>query len=229
MSTTNLTAGQVMLRVAALMNDTALTQYTYVTMLPYLNMALDDLLGAMQLANVPITQEVAAYITLPVGSVKVTPAESLTLPHYPSDLIEIRGLGERLSGTTDEFIPLTKHDFLPVRSAVDSLIDWAWMNQEIRLIGALTIRELKLDYIRECVAEAADENSVIGIINSKSYLAFKAAAYCARYIGENPTRADQLDSDADKALEEMLGISIKAQQNLPARRRPFRASYKAHR
>ena len=227
MSTTNLTSGEVMNRVAALMNDIAMTQYNYITMLPYLNMAIDDLQGAMQLHNIPATEDTATYITLTAGLTQITPAEDILTPHYPSDLISIREISERTDGSTDTFVPLKKNDFLNPRELTYALRDWAWLNQRIKFIGALSDREIKLDYIREVVTEAADETTVIGIINSRSYLAFKTAEYCSRYIGENPTRADTLKEEAEGALDEFLGIETKAKQNQQTRRRPFRSAYKS--
>lgn len=230
MSTTNLTAGTVMDRIASLMNDTAKTKYTYANMLPYLNMAIDSLMEEMEASDMSPTSVQTTYIVVTSGQTQITPDESATLPHYPTDLIEIQRLWERLNGSVNSFYPMTRRDGgLNYRSATESLIEWAWQNQIIQFVasGATTDREIQLDYIAIAMPQATDENTVLGMINAKSYLAFKGAAYCAMFIGENETRAGALDKEADDALNNALGISAKGRQQIFTRRRPFRSSYKA--
>jgi hypothetical protein len=64
------------------------------------------------------------------------------------------------------------------------------------------------------------------VYNAISPLAFKTASLCARFIGENPTRADSLQIEANTAYEYFLAILIKENQVNSSRRRPFMASYK---
>ena len=227
MSTTNLTAGEVMDWVASLMNDTGKTAYTYVTMLPYLNMALDELQEEMERHNVPVTDETAAYIRIPVGTLKVTPIESPELPHFPDDLLEVRALSERLYGTSDPFTPMHRNNFLNVRTLSTSLLDFSWTGQEIRFIGAVTDRELKLDYLRELIRNADSGHTPIPIMGVKSYLAYKAASFCAKYVAENPERAKLLLDDADGCMDNILGISAKGRQGITTRRKPFRSAWKS--
>lgn len=229
MSTTSLTAGEVMDWVAALMNDVAKSSYTYITMLPYLNMAIDELLEELERHNLCPTNETAAYITVNAGTLVISADDGVAdgKLHYPTNLIEIRQLWERLAGSTDTFVPMRKQEFLNVRSLTTALVDWAWLDQEIRFIGANSNREVKIDYIQEAISAATSDTSVIGIIGVKSYLAYKAASLCAKYIAENPTRAQMLKEDAEGCLDNLLGIKIKGNQSTVVRRRPFRASFKS--
>lgn len=229
MSTTSLRADEVMDRTASLLNDTEKTTYTYDAVLPYLNMAIDELQEELQENNMSPTIQTASYITLTAGQNRITPVESAVVPHYPFDLVEIQKVSERLAGSSDTFIMMRKKDLLNVRPATSSLIEWAWIDQEIRFIdaGATTNREVKLDYVRQPLILAQNENSIIGVINARSYLSFKTASFCARYIGENPTRADSLDGNAGTALDRLLGIGAKGRQATYTRRRPFRSAFKS--
>ena len=229
MSTTSLTAGEIMDRSAALLNDPAKTDYTYVAQLPYLNMAIDELIEQLEEANISPSNQLSATITLAVGESKLTPTESATTPHYPTDLVEVQSVGERAADSEDVFIPLVRREFLQAFTASNSLMFWCWQNQEICFNpnGANTEREIQLKYVSQAIAQAEDDTSVIGTINARSYLSYKTASLCAMYIGENETRAQVLNDQAEKAIERMMGISNKGRQQMVTRHRPFRAGYKS--
>ena len=72
-----------------------------------------------------------------------------------------------------------------------------------------------------------DPTTIIPVMNCRSYLSFKTAALCAMFIGENQTRAQILEAQADEAMERMTGMSNKGRQQMMTRHRPFRAGYKA--
>ena len=82
MSTTSLIAGDVMDRAAALMNDAAKTDYTYVAQLPYLNMAIDELVESLEESNNSPTNKTSSAITVAVGENMITPAEHATAPKH---------------------------------------------------------------------------------------------------------------------------------------------------
>jgi hypothetical protein len=229
MSTTSLTAGEVMDRSAALLNDPAKTDYTYIAQLPYLNMAVDELVELLEESNVSPTNDTSTVITISVGMNKITPIESATLPHYPADLVEIQEVGERAAGTSDPFLTLGRREFLKTFPVSQSLLFWCWEDQMIKFNpnGASSIREIELKYVRQAISQATSELSVIGAINSRSFLSYKTAALCAQFIGENESRAELLEGKAQQAIERMTGISNKGRQQIMTRHRPFRAGYKA--
>jgi len=229
MSTTSLIAGDVMDRAAALMNDAAKTDYTYVAQLPYLNMAIDELVESLEESNNSPTNKTSSAITVAVGENMITPAEHATAPHYPEDLVEIQEVRERLAGTSEGFIPMVRRESISESPAVDSLLQWSWEDQIIKFNpnGALTIREIQLFYTALTIVQATDENTVIGTINARSFLSYKTAALCSMFIGENEMRAGILEKEAEKALERLTGISNKGRQQIVTRHRPFRAGYKS--
>lgn len=221
MSTTTLTAGEVMDRSAALMNDPEKTDYTYVAQLPYLNMAIDELCEELEESNVSPTSETSQIYKVGVGNNYIA--------DLPYDLIEIQEVGERMAGSQDPFVRLGKREDHKLSPPSNSLLYWVWENQRIKFNpnGALSIREIQLKYIRQPIQQAKDEKSVIGVINVRSYLGYKTAALCAQFIGEDESRAGILNTQADKAIERVTGISNKGRQQMMTRHRPFRSSFKA--
>ncbi len=234
MSTTAVTASQVMDLSAALLNDTARSQFTYAVQIPYLNMACEELSNECQINNIPSTQQQAAAITVVAGQNRIVPVTDPdgTLPKYPYDLIEIQQLWERQAGTGMEFMPMTKFDYIPHWWESDpptsNLECWAWLSQEIRFgaFGATTDIEVKIDYIKTLFPSTITPNTVIGIIGCLDFLSYKTAGLIAKYSGENPTRADSLLEDANQKLWTLLGIGTKGRQSIAIRRRPFMAAYK---
>lgn len=232
MGSTSLTAANVMDKAASLMNDTAKTVYTYAAQMPYLNMALNELEEHFQLNNIPVTNETSVPITIAIGITEVKPFDGVgsgVPPHYPQDLVEIRGLYERLAGSTDPFIEVVKRDFLPHAIddvPIDSLQYWIWESQVIKFIGATTPREIKLDYIKTTFPEVTNQASLIGVINARTFLFYRTAALCTQFIGENETRAGELNGFAVLALDRVTGIGTKSKQSITTRRRPFMANYK---
>lgn len=217
-------------RSAALMNDPAKTDYTYLSQLPYLNMAIDELVESLEESNSSPTNNTSAILTVPVGSNKITPIENPVAPHYPADLVEIQEVSERMAGDINSsFIPLGRRDFLQAYVASNSLLFWCWEDQIIKFNpnGALSNRDVQIKYVRMAVNQAVDENSIIGTINARSYLSFKTAALCAQFIGENPTRAQILNTQAENSLDRIANINNKGRQQTMTRHRPFRAGFKA--
>lgn len=222
-------------KAASLMNDSAKTVYTYAAQMPYLNMALAELEEHFQLNNIPVTNQTSVPITINVGTKFIRPFDGAGSdpgsgdPVYPQNLVEIQGIYERLAGTTDPFIPLTKREFLPHPIddlPTESLQYWIWEDQIIKTVGATTDREIKLDYIKTLFPEVTNQAAVLGVINAKSFLQYRTAALCTQFIGENATRAGELNNFAVLALDRVTGIGTKARQSTNTRRKPFMAAYK---
>jgi hypothetical protein len=231
MSTTAVSAGQIMDRVANLLNDPNKTDYTYNVMIPYMNMAIEELSEILEESNAsPSSQTTSNPIVIPVGMNRITSPEDLTVgvPHYPDDLTEIQEVGERASGSNDQFLQLTRKEFLSNSQPNNSLLFWCWEDQQIKFnpSGALGAREVQLKYVRQGIPYIVDATSIINTINVRAYLSYKTAALCALFIGENETRAGVLQSQAEKAIERTANISNKGRQQIMTRHRPFRASYK---
>jgi hypothetical protein len=212
---------------AAANNDVAQTVYTDAATLPYLNMALDDLQEIFELNNIPVTNEVSAVIPVTAGVLGIGDSGQ---PNLPPKLIEIRGLYERTTGTSNSFIPMSKREFLPHTTVQSTqLVYWAWVGDKIKFIGATSDIDVKMDFIRSIFLTPlaiGDVNIDLGIKGVKQFLGFRTGGLCAMFVGQNETRATALNELANEALERALGIPIKGKQSMPTRKRPFRASYK---
>jgi len=220
LSTAHLSAKDVMNSVAALMNDPEMTDYTYVTMLPYLNLAIEELNEHLEEANVAPSNQVSQILKINIGENQ--------LYNPPIDIVEIQEIGERQFGADGIFIPLPRKEFPDAYPTSSSLLFWCWKNQRVYFNpnGANNIREVQLKYIARPVRLALDEHGLIGNSNASMYLTYKTGALCSQFIGENQSRAAILNEEAEQALERIISISNKGRQQIMTRHRPFRAGYK---
>lgn len=219
------TGANIMDDAAVYLNDPSRTVFTYAKQLPMLNTAVRELNMALEQNNVSITNRVSTAITVDAGVVTI---DFSTTPALPNDFVELRELWERLDGSDDDYVPMSRREFLPgFTEQTSSLVYFAWLNQQLKFIGATTDRQLRLDYIALSLAELDDETDDVRLINGRLFLAFRTAALCAEFIGENPTRAASLNGNAAFSLDRCVSINVKGKQSYGARRRPFRSAYKS--
>lgn len=223
-----LTAGTVMDSVAALMNDSAKQQYTYVIQLPYLNRALQELQEIFELNEVPVADTITSSpITIPAGTTQII-YDGSGVPKLPDDLIEPQVLWER-PYNTDPYTKMNRVDYLDQALAgveINQFISYVWDAQKITFFPANQINQIKIVYIRALFTPATSSSSAINVVNAESYLSFRTAGLCSEFVGENKTRADSLNSDASLAMDRVIGIGSKGRQLIMTRRRPFRSCYK---
>lgn len=216
------TAAQVMDRAAVYLNDSAKTNYTYTVLIPYLNSALQILQEYFELHSIGSTQKSSALLNVPLGTTIIS--FSGTTPLLPSDLIEPAQVWEKREGSNG-YVPVTKRDYLPHNLEgvdVSYLGVYTWNGQSLEFLPSNQDIDIKIDYIREMFVPITASADIITLINAKSYLEFKTAALAARFAGANPSRANELDMEAELARDVVAGISIKGKQNIATRRKPFR-------
>lgn len=216
---------------AASLNDSAKTTYTNAAILPYLNMALMELEEIFELNNIPTTEETSGIITVPDGS---TVVGYDTIPPLPSNLVDIKQLFESETGQ-NIFIPMTPVNSLTQNSLGDVLVSqfrvYKWKGQQIEVLAASVDIDLKIEYIKSLFEflTSNELDDVLAVVNSGSFLQFRAAGLIAELIEVDIVRADRLNNNAATALERSLGIGVKSTQAIFTRRRPFRSGFKRRR
>lgn len=231
MATINLTAGEVMDDSAALLNDAAKENYgRYSVQIPYLNIALKELRKHFERANLAATDQTSATIVLAIGQETLEFGDGSPPPtELPSDLVDIRRAWQRPTGTGQQFIPLPRLNGLPVELEgveINVLYGYVWEDQMMKFLPCNVQTDIKLEYVRQLFPLITDEEDEILCINGDSFLAARTAALVAKYVMENPERANELNATAGSALDDVIGIGTKGNQAMVTRRRPFRSRYK---
>jgi len=202
-----------------LLNDVDGTHpvFSQTKMLVAMNRAYRDLQRRCHLENIQVLSEVSAVETVTAGTTSKTGAD------IAADFIMPIWLGERAASSSDLFAPMVERDWEPEAEQGETLRWWTWREEELKFLGATTDREVKVRYVKGLTAFTAGAlNSAVGISESQDYLSARAASLVAGVIGENWTRAAELDKMAEMALEDFLSINAKKRQNIPVRRLGFR-------
>lgn len=208
-------------RAAAYMNDAAKSIYNYNVQIPYLNSAIQSLQEYYELHGISTTQKTSALINVPSGTTAIGFA---TTPALPSDLIEPVDVWEKREGTNG-YVLVDKRNFFP--GSMDGIQTsyfgiYTWNGQALKFPSATQDIDIKIDYIAEMFLQVGTSADILTLINARSYLEYKTAANLAKFVAENPTRAMELEREAEIAIDKASGIAIKGKQNIATRRRPFR-------
>ena len=224
----SIVAGDVYARARGLLNDLDGNLFSDASLKPYLQTALDELSEMYEDNGLPLTDK--ATPTSLIINAGVTDIGGPTGPPLPVDLVEITALYERTGGTSQDFNLMRRMDFLPEYTIPTAYnIYWTWQQQFIHFLGATNQLEVKIEYVANVFPKILDLNTVIPIINAMNTLSFRTAGLAAEFIGENKERADSLNGQAGGALDRLMNLSIRGQQAITTRRRPFRANYKMRR
>ena len=227
MATVDLVASTVLAKAATLLNDTARTIYTYTAVLPYLQIALQELQEHFELNNIQSTQLTSRVINVPAGVVEIA-FNAAPQPELPSDMIEPQQLWEREEGI-DPFVPMARRDYIPHNlegTPTGRFSFYVWEQNVIKFLECNRDNDIKIDYIKDLFTPLVDENSLINCINGATFLEYRTAALCAEFIERNQANANALNAYAVMGLDRATGIGVKGKQTILTRRRPFRAAFK---
>ena len=228
MATVDLIASTVLAKASTLLNDTARTVYTYAAVLPYLQIAMQELQEHFELNNISATQLSSATINMPAGTIVLDYNALAPLTKIPNDMIEPAQLWEREEGI-DHFVPMSRSDYLPHNlegTPTGKFSFYVWNNQQFQFMPCNRDNDIKIDYIKDLFTPLVDETSVINVVNASTFLEYRTAALCAEFIERNQSSSNALNIYAVMALDRATGIGVKGKQTILTRRRPFRAAFK---
>jgi hypothetical protein len=222
-----LLASEVMDLAAAAMNDVDKTVYSYTVQIPYLKMSLQELQEIFELNSLPVTEQSSAAIPVNAGVDKII-FNSTNPPRLPDNLIEPQQLWER-NRNVNPFVPMKRREFLPHNqegAETNMFISWVWQNNQILLLPSNADNDIKIDYVGSLFPKYVFPDTVLPVQNAIGYLAYKTAELMSDMIEHNDARAQSNGGRALMAMDRISGITIKSKQQIVARRRPFRSSYK---
>jgi hypothetical protein len=208
-------ASAVLDEVAALCGDRNKTLYTSEKLLPLLIRANRDLSLAFQLAGVGSTEGI--FVT--TGT--VDPGET-AMPDLPSDLVLPIELWERPAASTsdEDWVPMTQMVWPQNEPLAPTLRFWQWEGDAILFLGSTESHKIKMRYSKNLGTITGTGSSIV-TPNAEHFLAAKTASYAARFIGKNVALGAELNREAQEALDLLLNVRIKEDQNVVGRMLPY--------
>lgn len=182
------TVEQVFERSRAHLGDVDGEIFDNTMLLPFFQTAYEEMYSKMDNMGLSAV-EATAFYTLPAGTASLTPATAgiLNFGELMAD-----GLGERLNGTTDKYIPLTEQSDLSQWDPSDRLRYFEWSGEAFKFIAATTARDLRIRYFASATAPST---GTLGIDDAQNFLAARTAALAAA-TRDMTTDSQRLDLDA---------------------------------
>lgn len=196
------------------LNDIAASLYTNAALTPHVIAANEELETELLTYGVEVQRVVSAAIPVAIGAVVLL---------LPTDFLLPIALYERDSGaTTAPYVEIKERMWNPTDyTQVNTLNFWAFYNNNVNFPGATTARDVLMQYERQ-LAVVTGPNSPEDFVLSKRFLAAKTGELAARYIGMNPTFADDIARrEVEPARDKLIHILVGNMQGNPQRRQRF--------
>lgn len=206
-------AGSVTLRAAQHLNDSSQLVYTSAILLPFVNMALEELEEELQVYNVDPLRVESITILVAIGDTVLT--------QMPTDYIEAVALYERLQGSSDAWMPVRETDWVDVNlTESETILNWASRGGQIRITPPIGDREVQLKYLKG-LTEATSTGTALDIAGSLRFLGLVTARNAARDLGNSINKANSYEPDIQRAKDRLVRRLENEQQALGVRRRPY--------
>ncbi len=206
-------ASTILTGAKPLLNDPQGIMYPDSALLPLLSKAYRELQTRLSRSDLGVTKEVAERVPVNAGVSSLGDGSGLPLGLlYPIEIKE----GPRGAPTTD-FRTIEERNWEIITSPSTEIHCWAWREEEIKVSIATTDRDLYIKFMKG-LTPIIDGNSNITILNAELFLEARTASIAAAVLGENYTRAQALQTDAEMWYDVLVGTLVKRGQRMPVRR-----------
>lgn len=145
----------------------------------------------------------------------------------PSDVLYPERVWERQSATTNSFVPMAQPEFgLPSVLQGPCLGLWEWRNDNIWMLGATGLRDLRLRYwaaLPQFFSQTLDfAATYVPILDCTDAVAYKTAAKYASMLGA--PNAAELKMDAKEQMFQLKQAHVRRSQSVDYYRVPYGSS-----
>jgi hypothetical protein len=199
----------------SLLNDVQGITYSDPILVPKAQEAFREMLIEIELNSLGVIKFQSAVVSVPQAPIPY--AGPFVMPNVPSNLIEPISLLERRVGNTyDDFIEMDETTFIPAQTPVQDLMIWAWMQQQIWLVGATEAKEVLIRY-NGTLATPVRLTDEMGFIFAELYVGPRTAEL-----------VDKQDHNAAMNLDSVIRYNVLSHQR-PVRRRGYRSLFRLRR
>ncbi len=208
------TAAEVADLVAAKLNDPSQGVYTDAVLLPFFNIANNELQILLELNNIPWLKEKSTTIDVDADDTEID---------TPSDFIEPIQVWERIRDSTSEndWFPVKEEAWIPEGEQLETIQYYCWQNAQLLINSPSLDREVKL-YYRRTLTPFANINVSLEIADSQVWMAERIAQMIESDVMNSPSKALLRDPKVREAEQKFITKLLKNSQGLGVRRRPYR-------
>jgi len=141
----------------------------------------------------------------------------------PSNLLVPLKLWERPNGSNQDFVEmtdLTTHGGLPSRIQGSALECWEWRTDGVYFIGATQDNQIRMRY-NSAYPDLTGPNDVVLIRGAQEAIAYPTAGLAG--LARGAPLAEQMEQLGMDYIEDLVVQSVRRQQNVGTRRKPFRS------
>lgn len=208
------TAGSVILRAAVHLNDPNQLVYTTAVLLPFCNMALEELTEELGVYNVAPLRDESIVIEADIADT--------VLAQMPADYVEAISLFERIRGGTDlqwrEVKEVPWVDKTITQSS--EIIQWASRGANIEITAPTTDRDVMLRYIRSTVA-ITGTSTALDLAQSITFLGLVTARNAATDAGNSVSKGNSFETRINRSRDRLVRRLQGEQQGMGVRRRAY--------
>ena len=211
------TASDVMIDVAAKLNDPSQSVYTNDVQLPFVGMANRELQILFELNGIPILKTKSIPI--------LVSAFATDLINYPPDFIEPIQLQERTPGSQELYVDMEEREWVPDEDLTNYLRFWVFQDNLVKFLGAKIDREVKVKY-RRTLNPLTAPGSNVEVADAQPWLVARVCQMVENDVMNSPTRAQLREPEVIRAKDDLVRKLLKNTQALGVRRRPYRGAGK---
>jgi len=213
-------ASQILTGVKPLLNDPQGLVYNDTALLPLLSKAYRELQIRLARAGMGSVKEVSERVPVTAGTTFLGDGAGLPVGlMYPVELKE-----GAAGAPLEHFTTMTETTWEQIQQPGTELRVWSWREEQIKFVGARNDRDVYIRYMTGLTL-IDSVNTPIKILNSELFLESRTASIAAGVLGENYTRAQALNADAENWYDVLVGTLTKRGQRAPVRRQ--RTRYRA--
>lgn len=196
----------------ALLGDPSGVKFTDASCLFAFGRAYRELFAEMLSLEIPRIKNITT-VTLTAGLTSLTPAAAGI-----SDFGELIEVEERLSGSSEDFMPVEIVDKLQQGQSSDVLGEVVWRLDALYFIGATTERQLRITYY---ASGSPPTSGSVGVDDSRNYFGARIASIVGPPKG-HLVDARELRAEADMYLRALVDPMLKNMQTVKVQQSPFR-------
>ena len=207
------TAAEALVPCRLAINDVDGENFDDDQLIPYMAMAMRDLVVKLELNEIPSYNEISAVIPVLAGALTLT---------LPADFRSPIKLEEKSTGAAvDQYTPMHQREWEDSILPQNSLLYWTYREDSIKFVGALSNRDVKLYY--QTVGQAISSTaSVVTVIGLENVLGLKTAENFAKYGIRNQELVALITPDFERQWDEFSRRRVKGNQSMPIKRPSFR-------